>query len=68
MTITLGENQVYLAVILVLMAIQVYQIKRIMELKKECDKIWEQLGTIVLSISTKMLEMQKDITNKENKK
>jgi hypothetical protein len=68
MTITLGENQVYLAVILVLMAIQVYQIKRIMELKKECDKIWEQLGTIVLSISTKMLEMQKEITNKENKK
>lgn len=67
MTITLSEGILYLAVVLILMIIQVYQLKRIADLQKECDLIWTQVGTIVMSISAKMLEMQKDITDAKQK-
>lgn len=67
MTITLSEGILYLIAVLVLMVIQVYQLKRIADLQKECDLIWTQVGTIVMSISTKMMEMQKDITDAKHK-
>jgi low affinity Fe/Cu permease len=67
MTITLSEGILYLAVVLILMIIQVYQLKRIADLQKECDLIWTQVSTIVMSISAKMLEMQKDITDAKQK-
>lgn len=67
MSVTLGENSIYLIAILVLMAIQAFQFHLIKKLKSEIDQVWSQMGTIVLSISTKMMEMQKDIGNKKDK-
>lgn len=67
MSITLGENSIYLVVILLLMAVQAFQFHLLRKMKSEIDQVWSQIGTIVLSISTKMMEMQKDIGNKKDK-
>jgi len=66
MSITLGENSIYLIVILLLMAVQAFQFYLISKVKSEIDQIWSQIGTIVLSISTKMMEMQQDIKKKKD--
>jgi len=66
MSITLGENSIYLIVILLLMAVQAFQFYLINKVKSEIDQIWSQIGTIVLSISTKMMEMQHDIKKKKD--
>jgi len=68
MTVTLTDGVLYLIVVLLLMGIQVYQQVQIRKNRKEIDKLWEQIGTIAYSISVKMIEMQKDITTKEDKK
>jgi steroid 5-alpha reductase family enzyme len=67
MSITLGENSIYLIAILVLMAVQAFQFHLIKKIKSEIDQVWSQMGTIVLSISSKMMEMQKDIGSKKDK-
>ena len=68
MTITLTDSILYLVVVLILMGIQVYQQIQIRKSRKEIDSLWEQIGTVAYSISVKMLEMQKDITTKVDKK
>ena len=68
MTVTLTDGALYLIVVLLLMGVQVYQQVQIRKNRKEIDKLWEQIGTIAYSISIKMIEMQKDITTKEDKK
>lgn len=68
MTVTLTDNILYLAVVLILMGIQVYQQFQVRKSRKEIESLWEQIGTIAYSISVKMIEMQKDITTKEDKK
>ena len=68
MTVTLSDGVFYLLVVLALMGIQVYQQVQIKKNRKEIDSLWEQIGTIAYSISIKMIEMQKDITLKEDKK
>ncbi len=67
MSITLGENSIYLVVILLLMAVQALQFHLLRKMKSEIDQVWSQIGTIVLSISTKMMEMQQDINKKKDK-
>lgn len=68
LTFTITDSFLYLMGVLILMALQVYQQFQIRKLHKEVDSIWTQIGTIAHSISVKMLEMQKDIVTKEDKK
>lgn len=67
MTVTLGEDNIYLIVILILMGIQVYQQKRIKDIRKEIDQVWSQLGTVIIATSTRISELEKDITKKQDK-
>lgn len=67
MTITLGEDNIYLIVILILMSIQAYQLKRSFDMKKEIDQMWAQLGTLLIATSSKMNELEKEINKKQNK-
>lgn len=67
MTITLGEDNIYLIVILALMAVQAYQLKRSFDIKKEIDQIWAQLGTLLIATSSKMVDLEKEINKKQNK-
>jgi hypothetical protein len=68
MTITLTPEHFYIGIIVLLMGIQIYQQRSIKKLEKECDDIWSQMGTLVGNITSQMLSMQKDISDKQDKK
>jgi len=68
MTITFTPEHIYIGIIVVLVGLQVYQLRLINKLEKECDDIWAQLGTLVGNITSQMLSMQKDINDKQDKK
>jgi hypothetical protein len=67
MTVNLTETTLYVVIILVLMGIQIYQLVQTRKLEKECADLWDQLGTLTFSVTAKMLEMQKDINDKQDK-
>jgi len=58
----------YVAIIVVLMAIQIYQLVQTKKLEKECKDLWDQIGTLTFSVTSKILDMQKDLNNKQDKK
>lgn len=68
MTVTFTPEQLYVGIILILIGIQIYQQRLIKKLEQECDDIWAQLGTLVGSITSQILSMQKDIGDKQDKK
>ena len=68
MTVTFTPEHIYIGIIVVLVGLQVYQLRLINKLEKECDDIWAQLGTLVGNITSQMLSMQKDINDKQDKK
>lgn len=68
MTFTINPEHVYLGVILLLMIIQVFQWRIIARLRKECDDIWTQIGTLAVSMTNQILGLQQDLNKKEDKK
>jgi len=68
MTITFTQEHLYIGIIVVLLLLQVYQVRLIKKLEKECDDIWAQLGTLVGNVTSQILSMQKDINDKQDKK
>jgi len=66
MTLTINQEHVYLASVLILMAIQVYQQIRIEKLKKDVDSIWTQIGNFALALATKIQELEKELDKKKN--
>ena len=68
MTLTFTPEQLYIGIIVVLIGIQIYQQRLIKKLEKETEDIWAQLGTLVGSLTTQILGMQKDINSKQDKK
>jgi len=68
MTFTISSEHVYIAIILILMAIQVWQWRLIFKFQKECDHIWTQLGTLAASLATQIISIQQELTKKEDKK
>lgn len=68
MTITITQEHLYLGVIGLLMIMQVFQWRAINKLKGECDRLWEQLGTLVSGVSNQIISIQKDLNSKEDKK
>lgn len=67
MTINLTQEHLYVGIILILMAIQVYQQKRIAKLEKEIDDIWLQLGVLSQGVTNKLMDLLKDLNNKQDK-
>jgi len=68
MTVNLSETTLYIVIILVLMGLQIYQLVQTRKLERECKDLWDQLGTLTFSITNKMLDMQKDLNTKQDKK
>jgi hypothetical protein len=68
MTVTFTQEHLYVGIIIVLIGIQIYQQRLVKRLEKECDDIWSQLGTLVGSISSQILSLQKDMNDKQDKK
>ena len=68
MTVTLTQEHLYLGIIIILAGLQIYQLRLIKKLEKECDDIWAQLGTLVGNITSQILSLQKDLNGKQDKK
>jgi hypothetical protein len=68
MTVTFTPEHIYIGIIVILVGLQIYQLRLINKLEKECDDIWSQLGTLVGNITSQILSMQKDINDKQDKK
>ena len=68
MTITLTQEHLYIGVIVLLIILQVVQWVTIKKLQNECDRIWEQLGTLVSGVTNQIISIQKDLGSKEGKK
>lgn len=68
MTVTLNPEHLYLAIIFILMAIQVYQWRVIGKMYKECDALWSQLGILAASLANQIISLQQEVNKKEDKK
>ena len=68
MTVTLTIETLYIAIIVILMIIQIYQLTRVKYLEKEVKDLWDQIGTLTFSITGKFLEVHNDLNNKQDKK
>lgn len=67
MTVTLTIETLYIAIIVILMILQIYQFTLVKYLKKEVKDLWDQIGTLTYSITGKFLDMQKDLNDKQDK-
>jgi len=67
MTVTLTIETLYIAIIVILMIIQIYQLTRVKYLEKEVKDLWDQIGTLTFSITGKFLEVRNDLNNKQDK-
>jgi cytochrome oxidase assembly protein ShyY1 len=67
MTFTINENIVYLVITLILMAIQVWQLRKLHLQNKEIDLIWEQIGILAMTTGLNIEKLQKSIDEKESK-
>ena len=68
MTITITREQMYIGIIVLLILLQMYQQNQIRKIQRDCSDLWGQLGTLVANLTTQMLQMQKDINAKQDKK
>lgn len=68
MTITVTQEQIYLGVIAFLCILQVLQWKAIRKLQRESESLWTQIAALVTGVSNQIVAIQKDLSNKEDKK
>jgi hypothetical protein len=68
MTVTITETSFYLGVVLFLLVAQVYHQIQIKKLEKDAKQLWEQISILVVSISAQMLQQQKELNEKQDKK
>ena len=68
MTFTISTENFYLAVILVLMGIQIYQWRVIQKNKSEIDSIWKQIHLLTINVAAEILKLKKDSDAQEEKK
>lgn len=67
MTVTVDSDYLYLGVILILMLIQVLQIRAIKILKNEVTNLWEQISIIAITTSGLIQKVEKKIDGKQDK-
>ena len=67
MTVTVDSDYLYLGVILILMLIQVLQIRAIKILKNEVANLWEQISIIAITTSGLIQKVEKKIDGKQDK-
>lgn len=58
MTFTLSTENIYLAIIAVLMIVQVFQWRSIYKLKEEIDSVWNQMAILVGTFGKEVKELQ----------
>lgn len=67
MTFTITSEYLYLTVTLILMFIQVLQIRKTVRLKRDIQDLWQQISIIALSAGTTLEKLEKKIDGKQDK-
>ena len=67
MTINITPEYLYLSVTLILMLIQVLQIRRASKLKREIEELWGQISIIAMSAGSMLEKLEKKIDGKQDK-
>ena len=67
MTFTLTPEYLYLIVTLILMFIQVLQIRRSTRLNREVKELWQQISIIAISAGATLEKLEKKIDGKQDK-
>ena len=67
MTFTLTPEYLYLGVTLILMLIQVLQIRRSVRLNREVKELWQQISIIAISAGSMLEKLEKKIDGKQDK-
>jgi hypothetical protein len=67
MILTIGEGIVYLVVTLILMGIQVWQIRKFHLQNKEIDLLWDQIAILAVTTSNNIEKIKKLIDEKQPK-
>jgi hypothetical protein len=67
MTFTITSEYLYLTVTLILMLIQVLQIRKIAKLKRELEDVWSQISILAMSAGGMLEKIKKDLDGKQDK-
>ncbi len=67
MTLTITEAQFYMGIIVVLMGMQIYLHITLMKVKKETDKLWDQIAILATALSVHLAVAEKEQKEKQDK-
>jgi NTP pyrophosphatase (non-canonical NTP hydrolase) len=67
MTFTITREYLYLGVTILLLLIQVWQMKKVDALKKEIQDLWNQISIIAISAGNTLQKLEKKIDEKQDK-
>jgi hypothetical protein len=69
MTFTLAPDTVYFLLCLFLLLLQLYHYYQLRKIKKEVQDVWLQIGVLITTLSAKLQDIEKRISdNEENRK
>lgn len=67
MTFTITREYLYLGVTVLLLLIQVWQLRKVEKLKKEVQDLWNQIHIIAISAGNTLQKLEKKIDEKQDK-
>jgi hypothetical protein len=67
MTFTITREYLYLGVTILLLLIQVWQLKKVDVLKREIKDLWDQIHIIAISAGNTLQKLEKKIDEKQDK-
>lgn len=67
MTVTIQQEHIYIAVILFLMIMQISLHRAIKKLEQDNEKLWDQMASLLANMTNRLMELQRDISNKQDK-
>jgi hypothetical protein len=67
MTFTITREYLYLGVTILLLLIQVWQLRKVELLKREIKDLWDQIHIIAISAGNTLQKLEKKIDEKQDK-
>lgn len=67
MTFTITREYLYLGVTVLLLLIQMWQLRKVETLKKEVQDLWNQIHIIAISAGNTIQKLEKKIDEKQDK-
>lgn len=67
MTFTITREYLYLGVTILLLLLQIWQLRKVEKLKKEVQDLWNQIHIIAISAGNTIQKLEKKIDEKQDK-